>query len=203
MPILMSVKNVLLGLLAEKPRYGYELLTALDTLSVSPEDASINPGQIYSTLDRLERAGLIVRVNAAGEDANQRISYQTTEQGRQQLLDWLSEPVQAYAPRDEFTAKLLLALQLDGVDPNQVIRTQRGYLYQALHQVTRAREELDPNDMVRKLLHDKTIMHLEADLRWLDMAEVRLGQATSLPIPEGSMRPRGRPPRDASTRTEA
>lgn len=189
----MSVKNVLLGLLTERPRYGYELLSAMDSLSVSSRDPAVNSGQIYSTLERLERGGLITRINPADVDPNQRISYQATEQGRQQLLEWLASPVPAYAPRDEFTAKLLLAVQLEGIDPLQVIRTQRGYLYQALHQVTRAREDLDPGDIARKLVHDKTIMHLEADLRWLDIAEVRLGDAHVVPSLIAEMRPRGRP----------
>ncbi len=191
----MSVRNALLGLLAQRPYYGYELLAALDQISGGGDGWVINPGQIYATLERLEKGGLIEQepTNAAAPD---KPTYKATDAGRQELTEWLSAPVQTNLQRDEFYIKLMLALALEDVDPYRVIQIQRSSLYQELHAVTTQRDELDmPAGLARKLLCDKEVMHLEADLRWLEMIDARLDDVKRQPVQQIEMRPRGRPPK--------
>ena len=101
-----------------------------------------------------------------------------------------SSPVQ-----DNFYLKLMVARELPFVETARLINTQRTSLYRELHRITRQRGTLHPGtDLARILLMDKAIMHLEADLRWLDMIEARLDEISRQPIPEPELRPRGRPP---------
>ncbi|HSN94037.1 MAG TPA: PadR family transcriptional regulator [Anaerolineaceae bacterium] len=186
----MSVKNLLLGLLSNRPYYGYELLNTIAALTLGQGEDSINPGQIYATLDRLEKHALIEHLPS---DSDDRKYYNATDQGRQEIEAWLRQPVPTYAPRDEFTTKLLLATSLSNVDTAKTIQIQRGFLYQSLHQVTSAREKLPKKELIRRLLYDKTIMHIEADLRWLDILESRKQDLDKQELPEIETRPRGRP----------
>ncbi|HAL16096.1 MAG TPA: PadR family transcriptional regulator [Anaerolineaceae bacterium] len=193
----MSVRNALLGLLAQRPFYGYELLAALDGIAGGHDGWAINPGQIYATLERLEKSGLIAEQPANGS-APEKTTYTATVAGRQELAEWLSAPVQTNLQRDEFYIKLMLALSLEGTDPYRVIQIQRASLYQELHAVTTHRDSLDlPSGLAQKLLFDKAVMHLEADLRWLEMIETRLDDVKRQPVQQVEMRPRGRPPKSA------
>jgi len=96
--------------------------------------------------------------------------------------------------RDEFFVKLMLSLATDQADPYRVIQAQRGRLYQDLHDVTARRDRADPQtELAQIFLLDKSIMHLEGDLRWLDLIEARLDDIRRQPLPEPQVRPRGRP----------
>ncbi|MFA5837060.1 MAG: PadR family transcriptional regulator [Bellilinea sp.] len=193
----MSVRNALLGLLAQRPFYGYELLAALDGIVGGHNAWTVNSGQIYATLERLEKSGLIEEqpVNGTAPD---KTTYTATAAGRQELTEWLSAPVQTDLQHDEFYIKLMLALSLEGSDPYRLIQIQRASLYQELHAVTTQRDDLEiPTNLAQKLLFDKAVMHLEADLRWLEMIEARLDDVKRQPVQQVEMRPRGRPPKSA------
>ena len=193
----MSVRNALLGLLAQRPFYGYELLAALDGIVGGHNVWTVNSGQIYATLERLEKSGLIEEQPVNGT-ASDKTTYTATAAGRQELTEWLSAPVQTDLQHDEFYIKLMLALSLEGTDPYRVIQIQRASLYQELHAVTTHRDSLDmPSGLAQKLLFDKAVMHLEADLRWLEMIEARLDDVKRQPVQQVEMRPRGRPPKSA------
>jgi hypothetical protein len=87
-----------------------------------------------------------------------------------------------------------VALASEGADPLRLLQTQRACLFQELHDVTARRDHLDQLSELAQILQlDKTIMHLEADLRWLDMIEARLESIKGQPFPEPEIRPRGRP----------
>ena len=190
----MSVRNALLGLLAQRPHYGYELLAALDGITGGRDAWAVNPGQIYSTLDRLQKSGLIEADQINGD----KTTYQATASGREELNQWLSAPVESNLQRDEFYVKLMLAISLVDASPYRVIQTQRTHLYQELHAVTTQRDQLEmPAALAQKLLFDKAVMHLEADLRWLEMIEARLDDMQRQPIQPVEMRPRGRPPKSS------
>jgi len=190
----MSVRNALLGLLAQKPRHGYELRAAFEAV-IGGEIWDVKPAQIYTTLDRLEESGLVTRESDLGEgDEPSRRIYAITDLGEDALREWFNAGVPTEHQRDEFYVKLMVALASGEADPGRIIQTQRIYLFQELHEITARRNELDPQtEMALILLADKTIMHLEADLRWLDMIEMRLESIKRQPIAEIEIRKRGRP----------
>lgn len=190
----MSVRNALLGLLAQKPRHGYELRAAFEAV-VGDDVWDVKPAQIYTTLDRLEESGLILRQSDLGEgDEPARRIYSLTAEGAQALHQWFTESVPAEHQRDEFFVKIMIALVSHRADPTKLVQNQRARLFQELHDATTRRDELDQRtELAQIMLIDKTIMHLEADLRWLDMVELRLETIKDQPLPEPEIRRRGRP----------
>lgn len=197
----MSVRNALLGLLAQRPRHAYELYSAFEAVVGGKENWEVKPAQIYTTLARLEEAGL-VRAEAVETDgaADKRV-YAITEAGEAELCAWFAEPVKTEHQRDEFFLKLMFSLVTGQTDPRSVLRVQRSSLFQELHQLTAQRGRADPKtDLAHILLLDQAVMHLEADLRWLDMIEARLDDVKLQPLPEPERRPRGRPKKE--TRSE-
>jgi len=190
----LSVRNAILGLLAQKPRHGYELRVAFSAV-VGEATWDVKPAQIYTTLERLEESGLVQTKSDLGEgrEPDRRI-YAITRDGREALKDWFEEGVPTEHQRDEFYVKLMIALISVEADPTRIIQTQRSRLYQELHDATTHRDTHDPQtEMAQILLIDKAIMHLEADLRWLDMIEMRLEAIKGQPFPEPEIRRRGRP----------
>jgi len=96
--------------------------------------------------------------------------------------------------RDEFYLKLMLALISGAANPYRLIHIQRNSLYRELHAITNQRTRADAgHELAKILLLDKAAMHLEADLRWMDMTEARLDEIKRQPLPEPETRPRGRP----------
>ncbi len=189
----MSVRNAILGLLAQKPRHGYELHAAFSAVGGATWD--VKPAQIYTTLERLEESGLVQTKSdlGKGREPDRRI-YAITRDGRDALKDWFDDGVPTEHQRDEFYVKLMVGLISGEADPARIIQTQRSRLYQELHDATTQRDRYDSRiEMAQILLVDKAIMHLEADLRWLDMIEMRLEAIRGQPIPEPEMRKRGRP----------
>ncbi|HMB22344.1 MAG TPA: PadR family transcriptional regulator [Anaerolineales bacterium] len=191
----MTVRHAILGLLAQKPRHGYETRLAFETLVGGDGNWEVKPAQIYTTLDRLEEAGLVERSSdlGEGEEPSRRV-YSITPLGEEALQEWLASGVAPEHQRDEFFIKLIIGIASGRADPERLIQTQRGLLFQEMHAATAQRDEYDPRTgMAQILLLDKVIMHLEADLRWLDMIEMRMDAIKKQPMPEPEMRPRGRP----------
>ena len=194
----MSVRNALLGLLEQHPRHGYELHAAFEAMVGGRQNWDVKPAQVYTTLSRLEKKGLVV-VEALGQEGGpEKRIYAITPDGREALRAWLSTPVSTEHQRDEFFLKLMLSLACDEADPRGIIYTQRASLYRELHDVTARRGKADPqSELAHILLLDQAIMHLEADLRWLEMIEARLNEVARQPLPEPQARPRGRPPKES------
>jgi DNA-binding PadR family transcriptional regulator len=189
----MSVRHTLLGLLAKEPRYGYELRASFMALAGGEAAWEVKPAQIYTTLNRMAEAGLITRSSPDG-GSDEKVVYQIAAAGQTELEKWLGEGSLSDPQQDAFFLKLMLSLELPGVDAARLIQTQRAALYQELHRITEVRTGLDPHtELARILLMDKAIMHLEADLRWLDMIESRLDEVKKQPVPRPELRPRGRP----------
>lgn len=192
----MSVRNALLGLLEQRPRHGYELHDAFEAVVGGEENWDVKPAQVYATLTRLEQGGLITEESLAQDGGPAKRIYAVTPAGRQALREWFSTPVKTAHQRDEFFLKLVLSVATGQADPYQVIYIQRSSLYRELHALTSRRTQADPrSELAHILLLDQAIMHLEADLRWLDMIESRLDDVRRQPLPEPAARPRGRPPR--------
>ncbi len=191
----MSVRYAVLGLISQKPRYGYETRAAFEALVGGDENWEVKPAQIYTTLDRLEEVGWIERCSdlGEGEEPSRRV-YQITPAGESALQEWFSVGVIPGHQRDEFFIKLIIGLVSGRADPQRLIQTQRALLFQEMHAATNQRDEYNPDaEMAQILLLDKAIMHLEADLRWLDMIEVRLEAIKEQPPPEPEIHRRGRP----------
>jgi DNA-binding PadR family transcriptional regulator len=193
----MSVWNALLGLLEQRPRHGYELHDAFEAVVGGEENWDLKPAQVYATLARLAKRGLIAEEALAQDGGPEKRIYAVTPAGRDALRRWLFEPVKSEHQRDEFFLKLMLSLATGQADPYRVIYIQRASLYQEMHALTARRSQADPRrDLAHILLLDQAIMHLEADLRWLDMVEARLDEVRRQPLPEPETRPRGRPPKE-------
>ena len=190
----MSVRNAILGLLAQKPRHGYELRAAFSAV-VGGATWDVKPAQIYTTLERLEESGLVQTKSDLGEGREPaRRIYAITGHGREALKGWFADGVPTEHQRDEFYVKLMIGLVSGEADPAQIMQTQRARLYQELHDATTQRDRFNPRaEMAQILLIDKAIMHLEADLRWLDMIEMRIEAIKDQPIREPEIRRRGRP----------
>jgi len=194
----MSVRHALLGLLSQSPSHGYELRDAFETLAGGRALWEVKPAQIYTTLARLEDAGLVAQTAAPGDGGPDRRVYEITESGREELLGWYAGGVHAEHHRDEFFLKLVLALSSADVDAHEILRVQRSTLYRDLHELTARRAGLSlAGDLTHAMLLDKAIMHAEADIRWLEMVEARLTDMARQPMRLPKPKRRGRPPKRA------
>lgn len=190
----MSVRNAILGLLCQRNRYGYEVLQAFQAVAGGRQTWDLKPAQVYTTLARLKDSGLVVEESSDGEEDPAKRRYTITPAGKAELQRWFETPVRTEHQRDEFFLKLMLALATGEADPRRLIYLQRASLFQELHRLTALRMELDPyTSLAHILLLDQAVMHVEADLRWLEMIEARLDEVRKQPIPEPELRPRGRP----------
>ncbi len=161
------LKYALLALLAEEPRHGYDLKQAFE--SMLGHTWSVNIGQVYSTLARLERDGLVACAEVPQERLPNRKVCHLTEQGREALAAWLTEPATPSARlRVDFYLKLLMARRSGVVDLRTLIDRQRQALLQSLADLTPL---LTDPDEERRLLAEGLQLHLEADLRWLERCE--------------------------------
>jgi len=194
----MSVRQSLLAILDQGPCYGYQLRAEFDRRTGGTWP--LNVGQIYQTLDRLERDGLV----AKGEsDREGRAYYEITDAGREAVASWLSSPVERQtAARDELAIKLAVAATLPGVDLASVIQVQRTAALALLRDLTRTKDSIEepesPEDLAYLLLVDAQIFQVDGELRWLDHSEGRLARAAAAgvarPLPINTEVPkRGRP----------
>ena len=190
----MSVRHAVLGLLAQHPRHGYELRAAFEALAGGEENWEVKPAQIYTTLVRMEQAGLVAEQSVEQDAGPEKRIYAITPEGFKILDEWFGEGTSPEHQRDEFFLKLMVALISGATDPYRLIGVQRTFLYRELHAITTQRTRSDPGrELAKILLLDKAAMRLEADLRWLDMTEVRLDEIRRQPLPQPEPRPRGRP----------
>lgn len=168
----MGLKDGLLALLARGDVHGYQL--KVDIEAATSDIWTINVGQIYTTLSRLERDGLVV---SAGSDAQGRIVYGITDAGRESVAAWMARPVDlAVAGRDEMTLKLMVALATD-VDARRIVEVQRGATMGLLQDYTALKAADDDGDLAWQLQLDRLIFSAEAELRWLERVESRLEDA--------------------------
>ena len=171
----MGVREGLLALLDRAPTHGYQLRHALEEAVGSLW--SINVGQVYSTLQRLERDDLVV---ADGDEPDEggRLPYALTELGRDEVLVWLRSPLPRRDDvRDELVLKVLLAWRTGLVDPLEIIDTQRAATMTALQGFTRRRAELDDERLEQLVALDRLALRARAELDWLDLVEERLARA--------------------------
>ncbi|NHC12778.1 PadR family transcriptional regulator [Motilibacter deserti] len=171
----MSVRQSLLALLEEGPSYGYQLRAAFEERTGSTWP--LNVGQVYTTLARLERDGLVEPDSA---DAEGHVFYRITDTGRAEVASWFASPVERTAPpRDELAIKLALAVTVPGVDVRAVIQRQRTATLRALQDYTRLKVRGADGDLAWSLVLDSLVFSTEAEVRWLDACEARLARAAA------------------------
>jgi len=185
---LMSVPHALLALLSEGPKYGLQLRQEFEART--GEVWPLNVGQVYTTLQRLERAGL-VESDDAGGDSPQR-GFRITADGQEELAGWLRTPPDLAAPpRDELVIKVLVALRVPGTDIADVIQVHRRYLVELMQQWTRIKEDSADRDLGLALAVDAELFRLDSVIRWLDAADGRLKrEPAAAPVPAQASLPR-------------
>jgi len=168
----MSVRHALLALLEDGPMYGYQLRAEFETRTGSTWP--LNVGQVYTTLARLERDGL---VSAEGDDGEGHVVYLITDAGREEVATWFASPVaRTQPPRDELAIKLAIAVTIPGIDVGSVIQQQRSATITALQDYTRLKREA--TDLAWGLVLDSLVFGAEAEVRWLDHCEARVRRHT-------------------------
>ena len=170
----MSVRYGILALLDEAPSHGYQLKTAFERRTGG--NWALNIGQVYTTIQRLERDGLVEAIETAGAADDDRREYRITPIGRTQLTTWFDHPVVAEAPaRDELTIKVLLAVAAGDVDVTALLQRQRRASVEQLQAYTRRKAKADPGrDVAFLILLDALIFRTEAEIRWLDACDARI-----------------------------
>jgi DNA-binding PadR family transcriptional regulator len=162
----------LLALLAGGPAHGYELKTQLEQRfgSVLPP---LNAGQIYTTLSRLQRDGLVDDDAVAQNGRPNKRVYRLTPEGQAELDRWVADATPSPRLKDDFFMKLVLARAGGIADPLQLIDRQRGAYLQALRELDDVAASVN-GDETAALLVEGAALHLEADLKWLDLCERRM-----------------------------
>jgi DNA-binding PadR family transcriptional regulator len=169
----MSVPHALLALLSDGPKYGLRLQNEFEsrTGAVWP----LNVGQVYTTLQRLERDGLVKTDDGGGERSRKR--YRITTTGARELADWLRTPPDLVPPpRDELVIKVLVALQVPGTDIKGILQVHRRHVIEIMQRYTQIKAAAGAEETALALVADAELFRLEAIVRWLDAAEIRLKQ---------------------------
>ncbi|WP_031521720.1 PadR family transcriptional regulator [Streptomyces sp. NRRL F-5123] len=176
----MSVRHALLALLSEGPKYGLQLRQEFEART--GEVWPLNVGQVYSTMQRLERDGLVESEEEA--EAGPQKAYRITAEGAAELAAWLRTPPDADAPpRDELVIKVLVALRLPGADLPAILQAHRRATIERMQQYTRVKEQArdDGDGLALLLVADAQLFRLESVVRWLDAAEARLRHRSPAP----------------------
>jgi DNA-binding PadR family transcriptional regulator len=174
--VVVSVRHALLALLSEGPKYGLQLRQEFEART--GEVWPLNVGQVYTTLQRLERDGLVESDDAAEEGPQK--GFRITPGGASELALWLATPPDLSSPpRDELVVKVLVAARLPGVQVQDVIQLHRRYLVQLMQQWTRLKEDDAGGDLGFLLVVDAELFRLDSVVRWLDSASGRLNRAAA------------------------
>ncbi len=164
------MRYLLLALLVNGPAHGYDVKRAYD-LRFAAIWGALNIGQVYTTMARHERDGLVVHTTVAQDDRPDKKVYEITDAGRAALRAWLAKSEDPPALKSDLVLKLVAA-RLTGTDTGPIVALQRQRYLQA-------RRDIDALDgagvePVHALLQEGAALHLEAELRWLDVCELRL-----------------------------
>ena len=182
----MSIRQGLLALLAQQPMYGAQLRAEFERRTGGTWP--LNVGQVYTTLARLDRDGLVEA--AGGSDEEGRIAYRLTAAGREAVGRWWLTPVdRSDHPRDELAIKLALAVTVEDVDVPAVVQAQRTQSLRGLQDLTRLKQRATAeDDLAWLLVLEHLVFTAEAEVRWLDHVESRLlRRARTAPAPSTSV----------------
>jgi DNA-binding PadR family transcriptional regulator len=164
----MSLKYALLGFLAESPKYGYEIKQKFE--GALGNVWSVSYGQLYPTLRRLSELEWVTKKTAPGKKAAEKNIYSLTPKGRKKLDEWLLRPLRSnYKVKDEFTLKFLFFNKLPREVVLEYLRSQLGRTAEQRDSFQRALDSTGGElDFFLQAIIRKGIVHLEAELRWLE-----------------------------------
>jgi DNA-binding PadR family transcriptional regulator len=162
-------QEVILAMLAKEPSHGYELRARLRA-ALGPVGEDLNAGQVYVTLTRLEKAGLVAGTAEPGQTRPDRKVYELTPAGQQRVAAWLAEVSWPKPDLTEFHLKLIAAFAGRLADPLAIVDAQRRELLRRLRDAQRAALG-EPDDSDAALLLEGIVLRLQADLRWLEACE--------------------------------
>jgi len=184
----MSVRHAILALLSEGPKYGLQLRQEFEART--GEVWPLNVGQVYTTLQRLERDGLVE--SDEDDEGGPQNRFRITADGDRELATWLrTQPDLSSPPRDDLVMKVLIALRVPGVDVHEVVQAHRRYLVELMQEWTRLKEYSADRDLGFALVVDAELFRLDSVVRWLDAAEGRIKRAASdPPVSAGSGMPK-------------
>lgn len=167
----MSIGHTLLGILETGSRHGYDLKRAFDERF--GHDRPLHYGQVYSTMSRLLKNGLVEVEGVEPGEGPERKRYAITDAGITDVADWLGRPErpEPYLQSTLYT-KVVLAL-LTGRDAAELLDVQRSEHLRLMRELTQRKRS---GDLADQLICDHALFHLEADLRWLELTAARLGQ---------------------------
>jgi len=164
----MAVKDALLALLADGPQYGYQLKSSFDEATGSAWP--LNIGQVYTTLQRLERDELVEPDGEPDEDGRQ--PYLLTAKGREALETWIDTPVEhPIASRDEVSMKVLIAVATGVTPALDLVRAQRVAAMGSLQSLTAMKVDAVGRELAWRLHLDRNVLLAESEIRWLDLVE--------------------------------
>ncbi len=167
------MRPMLLALLAKEPAHGYELKQALEQIFGSAYP-SPNIGQIYVTLGRLEKDGLVRVVDVEQSNRPNKKVYYLTAAGREALEGWVDEPTEGPRVRDEFFMKLVLAPMTGIADRMAMINRQRRHYLGLMRDLNELAGQTDRDNRAALLLVEGAMLHLQADLDWLERCQEEL-----------------------------
>jgi DNA-binding PadR family transcriptional regulator len=167
----VSIRHALLALLSEEPKHG--LLLQQEFEEQTGEVWPLNVGQVYITLQRLEHAGLVVSEDE--ESTGPRKRFALTSAGGGELHEWLrTPPSEIPPPRDELLIKVLISMRVPGVDVHEIVQLHRRHIIEQMQHFWRLKAEMGVDDMRLALIADAELFRLDAIVRWLDAADIRL-----------------------------
>jgi DNA-binding PadR family transcriptional regulator len=204
----VSIRNSILALLADRPMFGAQLRAEFE--SRTGGTWPLNVGQVYTTLTRLERDGLVEPASGPADEVG-RITYRLTLAGQREALRWWQDPVpRDSAPRSELAIKLALAVTVPGVDVAAVVHVQRAATMMQLQELTRLKrsdrraEAREDAEVAWSLILENLIFLAEAEVRWLDHVEGSLLRSARRPRPRHAVLREDSPTGDdAELRTRA
>jgi DNA-binding PadR family transcriptional regulator len=182
--------------LSEGPKYGLRLQHEFEART--GEVWPLNVGQVYTTLQRLERDGLVE--SDAEEGGRSQKRYRISPAGGRELAEWLRTPPDLIPPpRDELVIKVLVALQVPGTDVQEILQVHRRHVIEVMQRYTRVKATAAEDDVPLALVADAELFRLEGIVRWLDAADTRLKHLpASAPVPAGDAPPTPTPAMEVS-----
>ncbi len=163
------MREALLALLAVGPAHGYELKHAYDR-AFAGSSQPLNVGQVYTTLQRLERDALVSSRQVEQSDRPNKTVYELTDAGREEVRKWFESDIVTPRLRSEFVTRFVIAMVTGVTDASALVDRQREAHLRTLRDLDRATRE-GGADAVTRLLIEGAALHIQADLQWLDRCE--------------------------------